>query len=152
LGGLAIPLLFRLVVRVTGSELAGFSAAAAWAPMPAIIHMLGSLDTIYPLFTLGLAILWIGACWDGVRRSAAGCGVLLWAALLFTHSLLTLGALFVLLAAVPLAMGATREVWPARVATAAGVGASTCLGLFALLWLTTGYNHAAALLESMRIQ
>ncbi len=152
LGGLAIPLLFRLVVLVTGSRLAGFSAAAAWTPLPAVIHMLGSFDTAYPLFTLGLAILWIGACWDGDRRSAAGCGALLWAGLLFTHGLLTLGALFVLLALAPLALGAPREGWPARAVTAAGVGAATCLGLLALLWLTTGYNHLAALLESMRIQ
>lgn len=152
LGGLAIPLLFGLVQRTTGSNLAGFAAAAVWTPLPAVVHMLGSLDAVYPLFTIGLGVLWIGSCWDGGRKQAAGFGALLFVALLFTHSLLTLGAFFLLLALAPARLGGSTEEALRRFGAAAGMAAVTCLALFGLLWLSTGYNHLAALLESMRIQ
>lgn len=152
LGGLAIPLLYLLVHTATGSPQAGVAAAAVWTSLPAVIHMLGSLDAVYPLFTMGLTVLWLGASWKGSPSQAAGFGALLWAALLFTHSLLTLGAFFLLLALVPLAFGAEREGRLKRFVRAGGVALATCAALFGLLWLATGYNHLAALLESMRIQ
>ena len=143
LGGLAIPLLYCLVRTVTGSDLAGFAAAAVWTPLPAVIHMLGSLDAVYPLFTLGLAILWIGACWRGSRAQAAWFGALLCLALLFTHSLLTLGALFLLLGLAPIALGVEGSGRPAKLLEVSGIAAAVCAGLFGLLWLMTGYNHLA---------
>ncbi|MBI1355328.1 MAG: hypothetical protein GC160_13345 [Acidobacteria bacterium] len=152
LGGLAIPLLYSLVRRVSGFPLAGFAAAAAWTPLPGVVHMLGSFDAVYPVFTLGLCLLWIGACWDGRRAWAAGFGALLTLALLFTHSFLTLGACFLLLALAPLAFGAERGPALRRFVEASAVGGGVCLVLFALLWAVTGYDHLAALRASMRIQ
>ncbi len=152
LGGLAIPLLYLLIRSVTDSSMAGLAAAAIWTSLPAVIHMLGSLDAVYPLFTLGLAALWLGAVWKGSLGQAVGFGALLCAALLFTHSLLTLGAFFLLLALAPFAFGAERQGRIERFAKSSGVALATCGALFALLWLATGYNHLAALWESMRIQ
>ena len=149
LGGLAIPLLHGLVRRVSGSELAGFAGAAAWTPLPAIVAMLGSLDAVYPLFTLGLCLLWIGACWDGSRAAAAGFGALLFVALLFTTGCSRWG-LLCLLGWRRSPSGSARAA--CSLAAASAIGGGAAVGLFVLLWLTTGYDHLAALLASMRIQ
>lgn len=151
LGGLAIPLLYRLVAIVSGSATAAFAAAAVWTPLPAVVHMLGSFDAVYPLFTMGLAVLWLRACRQGSRTHAAGFGALLCLALLFTHSLLTLGAFFVLSALAPIVFD-RGEGGLRRFAQASAIAAAVCIGLFGLLWLAVGYNHVAALLTSIRIQ
>jgi len=116
----------------------------AWTPLPAVVIMLGSFDAVYPVFTLGLIVLWARAVWEEDLLAAAGFGVLLAAALFFTHSFLVLGALFVL-------MGLGSRKW-AAFARASGVALGVLLGLFLLAKLAVGYDHLAALETSIRIQ
>ena len=144
LSGLAIPLIYLAGRRTLGDPRSAFWAAMAWTPLPALIIMLGSFDAVYPVFTLGLILLWARAVWEEDLRAAAGFGALLAAALLFTHSFLVLGALFAL-------MGLASKKWTSF-ARASGVALGVLLGLFLLAKLTVGYDHLAALQTSMRIQ
>jgi hypothetical protein len=152
LSGLAIPLIFVAAKRASNDVGVAFSAALVWAPLPALILMPGAFDSVYPLFTLGLIVLWVPAAWDASLRAAAGFGALLAAALFFTHSLLVLGAFFGLLGLVPLVSAADRGARLSRLARSSAVALAVCGGLFVLAKVFWGYDHLAALQASIRIQ
>ena len=152
IAGLAVPLIYAAGKRATGEAESGFAAALVWTPLPAVVIMLGAFDAVYPVFTLGLTLLWVRAAWDGGLRSAAGFGALLAAALFFTHSFLVLGALFALIGLSPLVQAEDRPAKLARLLRAAAVACAVCAGLFLAAKLLWGYDHLAALRTSMRIQ
>ena len=152
ISGLVVLPLFSLVVRLTGDRSAALATAGVWAVLPASTIMLGSLDAAYPALTASLLILWIGAAWDGRTAAAAGFGLVLFVSLMFSHTFWVLGALFVLLAIAPAAFGADAYDQVRRFARASAVALAVAGGLFGAAWMIFGYDHYAALNQSMRIQ
>jgi hypothetical protein len=138
---LGVPAMFLLTRRLTGDPKAAFAAAAVWAVLPGIIVMLPSLDQLYPVFTILLLYLWEQSTSESGWRYPAVFALVLFCALLFTHSFLMLGAYFVL-----------NAIFKRSTVTSAAISLVVLCGLFAGGYWATGYNHVAALRQSVEIQ
>jgi hypothetical protein len=144
----AVPLVFAFTERVTGDPRSAFAAATIWTMLPGMIVIFPSLDQLYPVFTLALFYLWWRAL-EGRADYAAGLGLALFVALLFSHSILVLGAFFGLSA---ILAGVWAKSTIKNILLAGGVSLGIVAAAFlAACWLS-GYNHVAALRESIRIQ
>lgn len=145
---LAVPVIYKFTERVTEDPGAGFAAAAIWSMLPGIVMIFPSLDQLYALFTLVLFCLWWRAI-EGRLPYAAGFALALFASLLFSHSLLVLGAFFLLSAIFACVFGKTTI---RNILFAGGLTLAIVAALFAAAYWLTGYNHLAALRQSMRMQ
>ena len=152
LASLAVPMIYLLTREVAGTADAGLLAATIWSLLPGVLSLLGSFDPMYALFTCLLLYSWTQAVWMGRRSMAVWFGFTLAAAMLWTHSFFVLGACFVLLALFGWVWSDEREVVARRIITSAGIAAAVVLGAFGFAYLATGYNHWAALRQSIRIQ
>jgi hypothetical protein len=146
---LGVPLLHRLVERLTGDAEAGRAAATLWAILPGPIVMLPSFDQAYPVLTMGIVLLWTVAIVEQRHLWAAGFGAVLAVAWFFTHSFLVLGVFCVLSAA--LLVWLRREAWKSVVAAGA-IGVAVTAGIFTAVFLASRYHHLNALWQSMKIQ
>ncbi len=152
ISGLVVFPLFSLALRVTDSRTAALATAAVWAVLPASTIMLGCFDTAYVALSTTLLVLWIRAAWDGRMAAAAAFGVVLFVSLMFSHSFLMLGAAFALLGIAPAAFGADPREQVRRFAQVSVVALTVVAGLLAASWAAFGYDHYAALRQSMRNQ
>ena len=152
ISGLVVLPLFSLVLRLTDDRPAALATASVWAVLPVSTILLGSLDAAYPALTAVLLVLWVRAAWDGRMAAAAGFGAVLFVSLLFTHGFWVLGAPFALLGIAPAGFGVDMRDQLRRFALASVVALAVAAGLFGAAWVMLGYDHFAALSQSMRIQ
>lgn len=149
---LAVPAIYLLTQRLTRNPESAFASAAVWAALPGIIVIFPSLDQIYPVLTILLLYFWEQSAIGGRLRYVAAFVATLFCALLFSHSFLLLGAYFVLSAAFAVALSEDKKATWRNVLAPGAIGLLLLCGLFAGAYWLFGYNHVAALRQSIRIQ
>ncbi|HSV13996.1 MAG TPA: hypothetical protein VLI90_07025, partial [Tepidisphaeraceae bacterium] len=148
LASLSIPATYLLLLELTGSISAGVAAASYLAMCPGFVLFFPAVDTIYPLATVTLALLWLRAL---VRRRigyAIAFGLVLAACCFCAFNVLVLGAFFGGLTLLQIRRGA-RWGWAINCAVAGVV--AFVLFWFAL-WLTTGFDIIATFKQALHQQ
>ncbi|MBN8728203.1 MAG: hypothetical protein J0H15_10965 [Xanthomonadales bacterium] len=152
IASLGVPLAWWFAGRWSRDAQARLRVAALYAIMPALVVFFPEFDQLYPLLTMLIVAAWLSAL-EGSRVHALWVGVALFVATFFAWNLLALGV-FVLLAAAWRAWAGSRDSKPVVVpiAGAAMVALVAALGLYALLWLLSGYRPVASLQHALATQ
>jgi hypothetical protein len=162
IGGCAVGLLASAGVLViyrfgelwTSDQRARLSASAFYALLPALIVLFPEFDQVYPILAMLLMLSWVQAVNSPaeVSKYAFYTGAVLFVATFFAYNLLLVGAF--------LAYYGFYWLWRRKWTWSAGkallrtfgIALGVCAGLYAVLWLASGYNPIASFGHAMSNQ
>jgi hypothetical protein len=162
IGGLAIGLLGSIGVAVmyffsalwTQDQTERLTAGCLYALLPALIVFLPEFDQIYPAISMLLILLWVRALQHAKSFSAYGWagGFVLFIAIFFAYNLLLIGIFLLYYALYWLWTQNWSRAAFRKCLVSSGAFSGVCIGVYAALWLVTGYNPITSFLRSYRIQ
>jgi hypothetical protein len=148
---LGIPLLYALIGLWNDDRHARLVACAFYALVPAFIVFLPEFDQIYPVLALMIVIAWVRSLrdepWFAVLAGAAFS-----VATFFAYNLLVIGAFLALYSAYRLRQACWHAAEWRRVLFSAALLCGTCVALYTLLWITTGYDLPHSFAHALTIQ
>lgn len=130
------------------------TASAFYALLPALTVFFPEFDQVYPILSMLLIFFWVRALGasPGRARYAWCAGAVLFLASFFAYNLLTTGAFLAYFGLYWL----WRRNWAwsawATLLRTSGIASATFAGLYAALWLGTGYHPVASFLHGMSNQ
>jgi hypothetical protein len=148
LASLAVPATFWLARVVTRDTRAAFFAACWLALIPTIVLFFPGFDQCYPLLACGIVGSWIRAIETRRGIWAIACGAILWAAIFFSYSMLTLGALMALLGV----HAVCRQRALRAVAIQSAIVLSIVVLTYAAIQVFTGFNPLATFAQAWQNQ
>jgi hypothetical protein len=154
LGSLGVVAIYFFMALWTQDKTERLTAGCLYALLPGLIVFLPEFDQIYPLISMLLILLWVRTLRHAKTFSAYGWagGLVLFIAVFFVYNLILIG-IFLLIYALYwfwLQNWSPEAFWKCLVS--AGIFSAVCIGVYAALWLITGYNPIAAFFRSLWIQ
>ena len=154
LGSLGVFVTYAFAGLWTNNRHTRILASALYALLPATSLFFPELDQVYPILSMLLILFWCRSFESkaNLSKEAVYFGLTLAVTLFFAYNLLTVGAFLACYAFYWL----WRQGWTGRsfatLLRNSGVGLSVCAGVYALLWLVTGYDPIAAFFNALSNQ
>ena len=146
LASAGVPLIYTFAGLWTSDQRARLTASAFYALLPALTVFFPEFDQIYPILTMLLILFWVMALrvLPEASRYAFCTGALVFVSTFFAYNLLLIGVFLAYYGLYWL----WRQGWTWRaVATlvrTSAIALAVCAGLYAVLWLASGYNPGAS--------
>jgi len=132
---------YLLILKLCGQREAAFCGASFFALCPSLVLFLPQFDQVYPAIACAMIGLWAVALAAGSARYAVGFGAVMAFACFLSQMFLVLGIFLAALALRQVAQ--TGRPGLARVVRYAVMAILTVVSIYALLWLSTGYDPIA---------
>jgi hypothetical protein len=127
-------------------------ACIFYALLPGLTVFLPELDQIYPLFSMLLVLHWLTALDRASPKYAIIVGAILFLGTFFAYNLLAIGGFILLYSLYWL----SQRAWNSKAWTQAlhlvAIALGTCVILYFLLWIATGYRPLASFATALRTQ
>jgi hypothetical protein len=124
---------------------AALAGASYFALTPALIVFLPQFDQIYPALACALLVTWMLALRTGKLSWSIALGVILWLITFTTYTLLVLGVFLIGYWFLTRAEGR-------RALKISAISLAIIVAMYALLWITTGYNPLATFRTVLTLQ
>jgi len=145
-----VPAVWGLTRLLVGDGQAAFAAASYISMIPAVVLFFPTFDQCYPVLACGMIGFWVLAVRGGQRSWAVACGACLMVILLFSYTMLVLGAfmaLYGIIACLWLGRGGIR-----RLVLVSSLVLGTVVVCHGLLWVATGYDPISTFAAAWRNQ
>jgi hypothetical protein len=154
LGSLGVLVMYGFAGLWTNNPRARMTASAFYALLPAVTVFFPEMDQAYPVLSMLLILFWCRSLESGRRtpREAVWLGVILSVTIFFAYNLLTIGAFLAYFSL----YWVWRQGWTVRSLTTllstSAIVVGVCAGIYAALWLATGYDPIASFLHAVSMQ
>jgi hypothetical protein len=145
-----VPATYLLARTMLGDREAAFSAAVLYAVTPSVIVVFPVFDACYPAVVCGLALLSIFAVRTGRWRYGVGLGLAVTGVSLFVYNLLVMGTF--LLGVMCVESGRAGGIRWRRLGAQVVLAGMTIAGVYAALWLVSGFDPIGTFRAAVRIQ